>query len=1328
MNLKPTISFLLLLQFTPFSVHSQDKPGKSNIPGSYIEGIITDGNTGTPIRDVFVKADTAESWSDSSGYYVLFLASGAYDILYQRNGYQDLTKENVYPTPDSLTVNIDLWEDILPPAAVIATANDDDTECLLEWPELPMPLNEIKYDNGDYDDYNEIDDQNKFAVKFTLDDWPVTLNKISAFLPKDTLSYLFEVFKTDGPNGLPGTFTGSAIYKNNGAIPYNTWRNLPYLNIEIEEEEFYISITRISSDELSHAIYSDSKSSNNRSFKYDSQNEEWSPFQDGNIMIRAYIPVNSSSKKSLQSQSRAPINFKLIRLANFNPDSTPLSGEHELINLHYPSQEYNDTGFDNLEEGWYAYAVASWYQQGGPGNELSDYRVSNVVGHLNYVDNVSFEITAVKENKSFPADSAHIILFGLDYPYQNFITWTDSLGEAKLQDVWKGNYEISIGLEDFYPHTDSINMLTDTLIIAELKESKHIPHNFYVDSVSSLAGWDFPEICIIDEDFEAEQFPPPGWQVKTEGYRQWRRDSGTSVYGWQIAPWDSYFAVVVDNAKKGPFGSGNNGCCDYLITPRLDLRESNNFLLEFDQFFTGAYYHEAKIEISNDAGETWTLLEQMEGQYDWNHQVIELAEYSGVEGSNPANLWISWHSDDQESWASGWAIDNVKIHAPYNADWPPSGIFDVLLDTIFTAQVDSLSYRYQNLEFGREYTAGVTAFYETGTSDTAYYTFISGWLYPPENFHQDTAGLFICSPPLAPWPNGDSIPENLIGYNFYVNNEIYDYRPYAGEDSAVFEFDPWDPTWYNFGVTALYELSPQGMPGDTGESMQAGPLLDAYSFGYPLPFYEDWESATFDTNNWLTEKPNWQISDTSGHDLPCAVFRGNDTLGDYNIGMISYPLLGSEISDGEIFLEFDLKYEKIVQGASQYIEIKIWENYNWHSIENISLLNIEDWKNFKFRLYPSNPNDFKIGFFANGKSNYSTFIVYIDNIQVYRECIEPANLQADILDQNEEWASISLSWNVDPPYFTWKSYNDGSFENSICSEGGEGLAQHFDMHYYNAYTIQRIRYFNSGEGMFHQTEEIYILNGNGEEILGGPYIVENAPADRWLDMEIEPIDMDAGEDFMIATFNQEAEGPKIGVDNSYYFGSLYFGSIGDFTELGEYGYYSVGSHEAGILTSNSTGSKVEFIKPGRVSSRELTGFNIWRNDQLIKENHPDKIFIDTIYESGEYCYYINALYNQCESDTTGLACVTFYTSTGNSSAERQIDIYPNPVSRQLWIKSKSQIRIIQIMNANGQVLDKIENIKRKTCSIDVQTYHDDLLFLKISTETGPVFKKIVILN
>ncbi|MDZ7740423.1 MAG: T9SS type A sorting domain-containing protein [Bacteroidota bacterium] len=232
---------------------------------------------------------------------------------------------------------------------------------------------------------------------------------------------------------------------------------------------------------------------------------------------------------------------------------------------------------------------------------------------------------------------------------------------------------------------------------------------------------------------------------------------------------------------------------------------------------------------------------------------------------------------------------------------------------------------------------------------------------------------------------------------------------------------------------------------------------------------------------------------------------------------------------------------------------------------------------------------------------------------------------------------------------------------------------------------------------------------------------------------------------MIATFNAGAGGPYIGMDDSYYDGSLYFGTIGDFTELGEYGYYYVGSHEAYISYYKSDEEKrvykvlksdmmqqkqqnIRYSSDQRFNSRNYLGTNLWRNGELILENHFNNNYKDTVYEPGEYCYFVNAVYSSCESDTTGLACETFYVGLEEGFQDNTIKIYPNPAREELYIESPFQTKSIQIMNTNGMIIRSIDNPNQQNIRIDCKEFKTGLLFLRIATESEISYKKVLILH
>jgi Secretion system C-terminal sorting domain len=1045
---------------------------------------------------------------------------------------------------------------------------------------------------------------------------------------------------------------------------------------------------------------------------------------------------------------RSPIDFKVIRYSNFHPDSLPQTGTSTLLEQHNGTTSYLDIDFASLPEGWYAYGIASWYQQGGPGYVLSDYQVSNKVGHLNHS---SIQIQVNSLAKKVPLENAHISFHGLEFPYAHLTGLTDENGQFTFDKLWKGLYDFSIGKETFKTHVDNnLRIQNDTLIVTVLGTLTYPPRNFHVDSTSSTGTWEAPEICVLFEDFEDSVFPPQGWQTRTEGVYTWKQGSGILHNEWSLKPWDSYYSYIVGEHGNG---SWNIGCCDYLITPRLDLRDNSEFHLQFDTYYYSEFFT-GTVEISDNFGEDWETITLMLPEDKWNKMDIDLSDYSGVNGQYPNHLWISFHGNDNGNHIDGWAIDNVKISAENDSLWAPSGLYHVMLDSVFMSETEDTSYHYLNLEYGKEYTAAVAALYNNASPDTSFYTFTSAWLYPAENIRKDTSNNVIWDMPQAPWLLGDSIPENLLGFNLYRDLVFVEFFEYLGQDSLVSN-DPifQAPAKYYYQVAAVYDLSPYGYSGQQGESIKNGPVEIWVSYGEPLPFTETWESGNFTHNGWIKDSDNWIIQNDSGLPAPSAQFKGLPKLNDFACPIITPYFSAAQIEDGETHLEFDLKgvREQLYYGTETF-HIDLWENKKWHNIETINLFNDTTWNHYHFIISKlCKGKDFQVSFAAQG--DYSVYLRYwqIDNIQVYHLCDEPNNLRSTVIDLNPENAVIALNWF--PPIAgagKWLSVNDGFFEDAICSTyGGGGLAQTLNAGT-SGYCIEGIRYFNADIGNVHGEMEVYILESWDGEILGGPYIVDDAPGNTWVYVPID-ITLNYATYFIVYTKNVQPDGPYVGIDTNNYNARLRFGNIGAFVELGQQGIYATGSHEALISYQSMNGKAhrkiISAAKPGlsktsielnkkpidysatlNKNQRGLIGYNIWRNDVLIEEAWPHTFYFDTLHAANEYCYYISAVMHQCESDTVGVVCESFFLGDKQYHSESQIKVYPNPAKELITIESTSALLQITVLDIRGRVKNKINTQDEKSLKINTSKFENGIYFIKIRTKNGEQTEKIAVMK
>jgi len=208
-----------------------------------------------------------------------------------------------------------------------------------------------------------------------------------------------------------------------------------------------------------------------------------------------------------------------------------------------------------------------------------------------------------------------------------------------------------------------ITFLSDETFDIMLLEKRYPPYNLYVDPLTSIATWNEPRITAINEDFNGSLFPPKDWQMTTNSIGWFATNDGSSS-SWPVPSHDSQYACDNDDAANG------DGSVDYLITPPLDLRESEGYSLKFESFYNGGFGQLAFVEYSLDAGATWEVLHTLSAATTWVDLEIDLSAYSGLTG--PSAIWLAFHADDGGAWASGWAVDNVEVsvgNADFSTGW-----------------------------------------------------------------------------------------------------------------------------------------------------------------------------------------------------------------------------------------------------------------------------------------------------------------------------------------------------------------------------------------------------------------------------------------------------------------------------------------------------------------------------------------------------------------------------------------------------------------------------------------------------------------------------------
>lgn len=736
------------------------------VPGT-ITGTVTDCVSGDVLPGAMVQAGAFTAMTDDDGVYEMLVDAGTYSVVFSKIGYQNVTVAGQVATAgNTTTVNAMLCETPYAPSCASAEVNAEDTQATVTWC-VPAGPYELLYDDGTAENYAAWQlPGNMNAVKFTPKGYPASVvggkfyvgdGSFPAggnFLGKD---FAVEVYKADGPSGMPGTKLDST------GVTVNSygWINVTGLDAEIVAGDFYLVMVQLSTSPDCVPIGVDE--SLPKAYKSYSRNvgtnSPWvlSPYQD--FMMHAVVssPLTGDDDNAVAARTLAPQkvagmisltapmanpgvemtaakvtapegydnmdavhHYSLSRLAGFDPNvALPGAATLTLINNNLTATTYQEGGttWANLAMGWYAYGVKAVYPNG---NE-SAMVYTNAIPHKLFAD-VTINVQLVCG--FVPAEGAVVTLTGTDYPYDVLTAVVPASGTVVFDNVIKGHYDLMITKAGYYAYEMHVNITGNKTITAVMEDLRYMPRNLFVDDMTLVATWDEPLATAITENFEGGVFPPAGWQALTQGTVGWYATANGSTGAFSV-PAHTNYAISNDDGE----GSANNGCCDYLITPELDLTAAPAYVLSFQSFYTGAYSQLAFVEMSTDAGASWTPIYTVSPANGWQQVDVDLSAFSGAAGLS--SVWFAFHADDAGEWASGWAIDDVTIAS---GGIPIQG-YGVFLDATEVGQTPDLTWTYDptTINYGQTYVAGVAALYCSGYSDLCTYTFTSHFLYPPRN-------------------------------------------------------------------------------------------------------------------------------------------------------------------------------------------------------------------------------------------------------------------------------------------------------------------------------------------------------------------------------------------------------------------------------------------------------------------------------------------------------------------------------------------------------------------------------------------------------------------
>jgi type IX secretion system substrate protein/carboxypeptidase family protein len=262
---------------------------------------------------------------------------------------------------------------------------------------------------------------------------------------------------------------------------------------------------------------------------------------------------------------------------------------------------------------------------------------------------------------------------------------------------------------------------------------------------------------------------------------------------------------------------------------------------------------------------------------------------------------------------------------------------------------------------------------------------------------------------------GGLIPDGLSSFKIYQDDVHIASIPYEFQtpnEWVTYLVGPLDLGSYSFCVSAVYDLTNFGFPGDYSESQKNCGDLITVIWGFVIPFLEDWTSGTFDGWELNENSENWLINTDEGEPAPSAQFYWDPILqDDYTSTLTSEPIVLDSLTEGDIYLDFDLKLENRNATGEELLLVEIFDGNNWNQVAEYgnggkasferSHLNITDY---------TTDNTFKIRFNVTGQNSYDIESWFLDNISVTRECSPPKSLTAEYIWNASEDMGVELCW------------------------------------------------------------------------------------------------------------------------------------------------------------------------------------------------------------------------------------------------------------------------------------------------------------------------------
>jgi len=592
-----------------------------------------------------------------------------------------------------------------------------------------------------------------------------------------------------------------------------------------------------------------------------------------------------------------------------------------------------------------------------------------------------------------------------------------------------------------------------------------------------------------------------------------------------------------------------------------------------------------------------------------------------------------------------------------------------------------------------------------------------------------------------------------LSYNIYRNTQFLINVPKTTTEYWDLNLDQGT---YNYQVSALYDLTIPGFPGQVGESiLSANAAVNIYCCSL-FPFMEDWATGQFDVNMWSVGD-NWIMDSGNGNPLPAAKFTSQPLLTNYSSKLVSFGHhadVANSTTPYCIWLDFDYLLDDNSASGTEKLTIEVSDRDSWIPVQEFDNNGDLGWTQEHINITALVRNKlFKVRFNANGSNSAEINYWMVDNIHIYAEYsfLPPANFTAANTG-NPQANEVALLWDFPVTENLIEVIQDDStFENSLGINPGYSGWLGNKLNAGNAELKAVNVFWQAGNGGIQNTVLVDVFDADHKLVGSSAAFI---PASGTWQLIAMP-DVALSGDFYTMVRFEEHPGTTalLGMDSTTNSGRpnagwYYDGS--DWSQMNSFGFnecaFSIRAFvkkevdcENNIIEKSKEGNYVSLSHIISDNNKSATGslglqtFEIYRREYQIPLAGQDSLltewlkiatttansYLDQNLAYKCYQYYVEAFYNEGSSSPSNTDEACFLVGMDEDKVA-EVKLYPNPVSDFLTIQTGTKVQTITIYNSIGSVILKFNTDNKPEIRLDVSGYAPGiykLIFVKANGES-----------